>query len=711
MMYHDVMRGVRFFSLCLLVLGILLIQWRDVDHAQAALESCSVTMTPHIVQTTTMTNFTVTLSNTGSSSILYFEIVSPSANFSIQGKEAAGWSGTSNSSMAQFWGSSLAAGASMDFTVSVQSGGEEAASANWVVRANNVLSADGTTTCTGDTGVAIEGVRDVIAPVIGSQVTVSDVTANSVKISWTTDEASSHELYYGVGGDYDLSKIQSSFTTSHVAELSNLTADTTYTFYFLVIDASGNSSESDEVQFTTAKAGLTGTTTTVTVTQTETVTSTQTQTVTKIITDTTPPSLSIDELINPSARKSKNREIEIFESAPLITGSVSDDRGVSKVEYRIMERETSWSSASLSGEVGAKSTKWEFLPPISLDGSYIIEVRGVDVFGNVSSPKSVEFVIDQLPPTVGGGVVSYGALPLYSESSVVTVMEGREYEVVLYEAGGADQVSLDIQNNKFQFQKMGTKGLWRGLIKFEGEGEIVSRVSAVDGAENETEREWVKFRVQKAGRILQNGEVISDVSIRVFWLDPTTKIYQEWKGEEYGVQHTAGSQQESRWGYVLPKGEYYLEAQVEGDRIISQKLSLDNTTTIGSDWEIGQPKWWEKIFKIRRKSDLTVTPSFAKASDGQAVKPGLQVGRESWIGKKSVVFIGTEDLPWYRETMRRAEQLASEENAQLVKLELQGLDDPRGEWIEIMKVGLLPQVYLVNDKGDTVDYMEGVWER
>jgi hypothetical protein len=354
----------------------------------------------------------------------------------------------------------------------------------------------------------------------------------------------------------------------------------------------------------------------------------------------------------------------------------------------------------LTGEIGAKKAGFEFLPPLTLDGTYIIEVRGVDVFGNASIPKTVEFVIDQLPPTVGGGVISYGALPLYATDGVVTVMEGVEYEVVLYENGGADQVNLVINNNQYSITKMGINGLWRGVVKFAGTGEFISIVKARDGAGNETEREWVKFNVVPRGKV--NAE-----SIRVFWLDPTTKRYQLWDGGEYGVDGRS-SIVDGRWGYVLPKGDYYLEAEKDGVKTISQKISLENTMTIISDWEIGQASWWERIFKIRRMVNLKLDNIL---TNQQTSERQMQVVREKWIGKRSVVIIGTSELPWYSETLRRAGEWASREGAQVVKLEEQGVDDPKGEWLPKLSVGLLPQVYLIDAKGDTQDMKEGVWER
>lgn len=652
----------------------------SISRARAT-ESCSVDVSPTSVQGNTETAFTFALTNTGASTINWIKIIRPSSNFSLVNYGVSGWSISANQEFAELSGGEVLSGAPLSFNYTARIGGSEAPSANWGVSTN---TGSGEVACTGSMSTAITGVADVSPPVMSETITVSDVTATAVKVGWTTNESATSVVYYGPTQDYGFTKTGSS-GTEHQVTVDGLSANTTYYFYVESADSAGNTTSSDEGSFVTASAGSTGQTVTVT----NTVTTTTTQTVTKIVTDTTPPVVKIDEL-----------EKRVWESAPLITGSASDDRGVAKVEYRIKEREVSWSNASLDPpSPGLRRGKWEFLPPISLDGTYVVEIRGVDVFGNVSVPKSVEFVIDQLPPTVGGGVISLGALPLSAEGGMVRVMEGVEYEVVLYEAGGADQVNLEIQNHKFQIQKMGTQGLWRGLVKFEEAGEFVSKVRAIDGALNETEREWVKFQVIPRGRVEAE-------KIRVYWLDPTIKQYQLWDGEEYGQQGVQVVGADQRFGWVLPSGEYYLEAESQGNKIISQKISLAKTTTISRDWEVGEPKWWEKLLKIRRLANLAVTQSHSDTVTRQ-----LGVGRDKWIGKKSVVYLGTGELPWYSETRRRAQEWADHEGAQVVELSVQGSDDPKGEWLKKLKIGLLPQVYLVNDKGDTMDYKEGIWER
>ncbi|GEM_PF-5997109 len=338
--------------LIVVILGLILVLGRGT--VGATLESCSASVSPQTIATSQTGNFTVTLNNTGSNPILFFQVTMPSSNFSIQGKEASGWTGTSNSSMAQFWGGSLAAGASMNFTLTVQSGTSEVSAENWQVVANDVLSSDGTTACSGSLGVAISGVTDVTPPTLSDSITVSDVTANSVKVSWTTNENATSVVHYGLSGAYDLSKTQGKLSTSQVVTLDSLSANTTYGFYVVSTDSSGNATESSEGSFTTAKEGLTGTT--VTVTNTVTTTQTKTETVVKIITDTTPPVLQIDELPE-EGRTGKN----VFAAAPLITGSADAEKALTKgaVKYIVKSEQEPKEVVAMVKEILAGYTRDE----------------------------------------------------------------------------------------------------------------------------------------------------------------------------------------------------------------------------------------------------------------------------------------------------------------------------------------------------------------
>jgi len=93
---------------------------------------------------------------------------------------------------------------------------------------------------------------DTTPPVI-TDVANGTPTANSVTITWTTDEASDSLVKYGtVSGTYTDDISDAARITAHSIGLSGLTPETTYYFVVNSTDASDNSAESAEHSFTTA---------------------------------------------------------------------------------------------------------------------------------------------------------------------------------------------------------------------------------------------------------------------------------------------------------------------------------------------------------------------------------------------------------------------------------------------------------------------------
>ncbi len=99
---------------------------------------------------------------------------------------------------------------------------------------------------------------DSIAPII-SNVKSSEITGESVTITWDTDENSNSLVKYGsessygnVAGDSAILNDKSQFTKTHTVSIVNIIPSTKYVFRVVSADASGNSGESDEYSFTTS---------------------------------------------------------------------------------------------------------------------------------------------------------------------------------------------------------------------------------------------------------------------------------------------------------------------------------------------------------------------------------------------------------------------------------------------------------------------------
>jgi hypothetical protein len=101
--------------------------------------------------------------------------------------------------------------------------------------------------------VIIELMNDTIPPVI-ADVSVINITNNSAIITWRTDEFADSVVKYGENtAVYTKMCTDELFAKEHTITLTGLSPDTTYYFVVNSTDRSGNSAESLEYRFTTAK--------------------------------------------------------------------------------------------------------------------------------------------------------------------------------------------------------------------------------------------------------------------------------------------------------------------------------------------------------------------------------------------------------------------------------------------------------------------------
>jgi hypothetical protein len=85
-----------------------------------------------------------------------------------------------------------------------------------------------------------------------SNVQVSNTTANSATITWTTDQATSGTVSYSSSGQNgSVSTAAGQLTTSHSVVLSNLSKKTTYKYYVTAVASDGTTTVSATQSFTT----------------------------------------------------------------------------------------------------------------------------------------------------------------------------------------------------------------------------------------------------------------------------------------------------------------------------------------------------------------------------------------------------------------------------------------------------------------------------
>ncbi|MFN7141148.1 MAG: family 10 glycosylhydrolase, partial [Limisphaerales bacterium] len=123
--------------------------------------------------------------------------------------------------------------------------------------ATGLGTATGTATVTAGGVVTLNLViplLDTTPPVI-SGVSSSLITDTTARITWTTDEASSSVVNYGLTTSYGSTTSAPGMVTSHTVNLSGLTPSTTYQYRVRSSDSANNEAVSGNFTFTTQPAG------------------------------------------------------------------------------------------------------------------------------------------------------------------------------------------------------------------------------------------------------------------------------------------------------------------------------------------------------------------------------------------------------------------------------------------------------------------------
>lgn len=94
---------------------------------------------------------------------------------------------------------------------------------------------------------------DTTPPLI-TNVQINNIKANSVSISWSTNEPTTGEIEYGFTNTYGKKSIDPTSSLTHSATLTNLIANTAYHFKIISKDSSGNDSSSGDQAFNTLEA-------------------------------------------------------------------------------------------------------------------------------------------------------------------------------------------------------------------------------------------------------------------------------------------------------------------------------------------------------------------------------------------------------------------------------------------------------------------------
>ena len=204
-------------------------------------------------------------------------------------------------------------------------------------------------------------VLDTTAPTISGR-TASNITGSSATITWTTNEAATSRVEYGLTTSYGSSTaLDPTLVTAHSVTIAGLAPSTTYNWRVRSMDAAGNETVSANSTFATAA-----------------------------VSDTTAPTVTWS---GPPANS-------ILLGTVTLTATASDNVAVGGVQF-LLDGNT-----LLGTEDTTSPYSFSWNTTTASNGTHTLQARARDTSGNTATTAAISVTVDNLAPT--GSVVING---------------------------------------------------------------------------------------------------------------------------------------------------------------------------------------------------------------------------------------------------------------------------------------------------------------
>ena len=457
---------------------------------------------------------------------------------------------------------------------------------------------------------------------------------------------------------------------------------------------------------------------------------------------TTPPKVSLDKI---SPNPTKNQTPTIIGKATSLLVEVS------KVEISIDSK--SWQIAKQLGNTFSITlNKLE-------DGNYPILARAFDSAGNIGTSDIQTLIVDTIPPIIGGGVQTLGPQILIPDiNGRITIVAGAQTTLVLSMKGGVTKAKIEGEFGSFPLTPQPESNLWFGNLKFDTKGEKQLKISAVDGADNRTERNLNTILVEDFGKVIDGKKQvpIEGAKVSIYFFETQSKQWILWEGESYGQPNPQKTNKEGAYSFMVPAARYYVEVQKPGyNSMQSEILDLSETSIINYKFPLSSkpklifnlPIFGEVILTTPSFAPPQTLPSNATASQSSNIRPKITFTRGTPAPKLELPDLNNKKLklsdfkgkkvflsfisPWSAQSLEQAAILSkaslkslSDEKIVAVLLQesiassetfmkrgnykFQALVDVNGETAANYKITLLPQNFFIDSEGKIQEVYVGV---
>ena len=275
-------------------------------------------------------------------------------------------------------------------------------------------------------------------------------------------------------------------------------------------------------------------------------------------------------------------EVPTKNQFPTVKGTVavSDLTTISKVEISYDNKKT-WFAADV------RNNSFSFTFRNLEDANYSISARVTDAVGNVGESKTYTFIIDTIPPTLGGTMATFGNQTLTpNPDGTMQIVTGVPINMILSFKGGVTQASISTNNESFELKPIQGTNLWTTTLLFNTVGENFLILSAQDGAFNKIEKKLQTIFVEAPGKAYNSKtrSPLANVKISVFYFDSISKTWVIWDGEGFGQKNPFLTTPSGTYSFMVPGGRYYIEANLPGFHTLqSEILDFSKTSLIHFD--------------------------------------------------------------------------------------------------------------------------------
>jgi peroxiredoxin len=569
------------------------------------IDACSALFSGSSITPGTQSNLNIQVNNESNNPINWIRVVRPNNNFVISGASSEDWAANFADDAAVFSGSSLDPSTAYNrLYLSVDAAANETPPATWLIQVSDDPGGNNPFTCAnGGLDLAIS---DGAAPTF-SDIIVENVDTRSAIITWTSDQPSNGQVFYGKTSQYgSASALSSTYTTSHTATLSGLTPNSAYHFKIAGTDAADSSSTSGDNTFVTLYEPPGSVATTPQVINNNSGGGSLSNF--GIALKTTP-----TEKVVPTIA-TKTDFTKPFKVAPLVTGTAQDNESVAIIEYSMNDGKD-WLPVDAAPGIGGKSVSYSFTPMGLEDGNYNLLVRAIDTSANVGTTTAVTMIIDRLDPLVGGIVVSQGPQVISPASDgTISAMAGVSQRITVSAVGGPTKITLvaaqtdgqpgggttgkNAQPQSFYLTKSSDTGLWMGDVNFSSAGRYDIVATAVDGAGNRTARVLSAAQVASPAQTIDERTMAGVISkVTLYYQEPASKTWVIWDAAGYSQSNPQVTDSNGYFKYFLPAGKYYIRSEAKNYKTlissifqIKQSQAFSSTLTLKPLHKIGVGK-------------------------------------------------------------------------------------------------------------------------